>query len=389
MLCLAAGIPLVLLTSGKPPEPTPAPEPSQVIERRTVHLPAVFYTGNLSGPVINQTQAKTVLQEWWPVSEKALATNDVSETDALEEGAAAQYDDGVTVDNLARKVNLRTIRKYTDTFVFVPKQTSYPAFFVGFVKTTVYPTSPQVVKPGTPYIETLIFLRRNQGSPWKVVLNEGSGAGYPDLPAVDKDGFLTQAAPPKWIDPKAVPPLLASYWQSWNDLGGAPPGSNFKPGFWTNEFGQRLIDATRLDAAQHGHRDSRTFSVDLDRDGFWQFPMKGVEIACFTVRYSKQLTPVSAASVLTQSRSRAEFGGWIAPGTYKSITLQSLQQHCARIGPSEADGIMILGGNGGPYDGSGVRAAPPKPTPTVTALGPAVPSPTPTPSASASPGLLP
>jgi hypothetical protein len=329
---------------------TPSPSPA---------LPPDLYLGGASTPAITASQASRILTNWWPLHERALASNDIATTDAMEAGAAREYDDAVSRDNMARGGNLRIVREFTDFRVLVPWQDHLPAFFLAEVATTIYGTTDEYPK-GTPYTEILLFTRTSKDSPWMASLRTGhTNLVFDEIKWFKRDNetYDMQAPKPAWISPAEVPGRLADYW-SYCYQHGAPAHQPFVQGYWTTELCPRL-QSERLQELGLGISTSGNYYVDLKRDGFWELNVYGGwDFACFTVRVDRQLTP--AYGLLLQDGSRNNYGGLLEPGQYSLIKTSILHQSCALIPPTaegtpQVPGIGIVGGDGGIVAVTGVR----------------------------------
>lgn len=322
-----------------------------------IELPAVLSATNSSGPVITPLQADAVVRAFWPLDERAKATNDQHLTDMLETGPAAEFDDAVTVDNLQRPSlpNLRVVRPMSGIEVFVPLQTSFPAYFLADVLTTVYGTSPEGSRPGTAMVDVFVFLRPDAGTGWRVALHTfgptrlgviTNPTGSPYLRALPGRRDLT-------VDPGMVPALLADYWQQYY-VTGTSPRSVFAPGRWTTEKMQALVNETRQFAAQTGIRDQTEYFVDLKRDGLYEFAVdRGWDLTCFTVRYADVQT--RPGRPLHQDPGRTNYAAALAPGDYQRITTDGLRQTCAWVPPAgNQGGVLVMGHEGGNTRTSGI-----------------------------------
>lgn len=330
---------------------TPAPSPT---------LPPDLYLGGNVTPALNSAVAGRILTAWWPLHERALASNDIAMTDALETGPARAFDDAVSRENIAVGGNLRVVREFSDFRVFVPWQYHLPAYFLAEVATAVYGTTNEYPK-GTPYIEILLFTRADEKSHWMASLRTGhTNGGFDEGTSFQRDFETYNMQPPtlRWIKPTDVPAKLADYW-SYCYVHGSPAEPPFVKGFWTTEFCPRL-QSDREHELSLGIKTSGNYYVDLKRDGFWEFNVYGDwDFACFTVRVERKLT--SARGALNQDRSRNNYGGLLAPGIYSVITDSILHQSCVLIPPTaegvpQFPGIGIVGGDGGIVAMSGVSA---------------------------------
>lgn len=364
----AVAVLLVLRAHIGPTAPSLASSSCSNLSGHPATLPPELFTCNDSGPVINPFQAKRVATAFWPIEEKALATDDRATTDLIEGGPAAEYADAISCEDIILRIqSIRTVRPLDSINVYLPRQTAYPAYFLAEVGTTVYGRSPinapnTAPPPGTPNMEYLVFVKTDAHSAWKVVIDTGYAGGWgADAETLEdpaaKSGPLFEAAPPRpsWIDPSTVPQALAAYWQHWVTIGGPPPDDHFAAGTWTTSQGAYLQQRHMIDLAKGVVHHTRYF-VDLTRDGAYQFAVdNGVDLECFAVRYADPLTAAGTGARLIQDTRRENFGALLAPGLYSTIVASGFHQSCALIPPSPSQpllpsvgpGIGVVGGQGG------------------------------------------
>ena len=303
----------------------------------------------------------------WPVREHALALDNVAATDQIEDGVAREFDDAVSVDDRARpsRPGLRRVRSHGQVVVFVARQVSYPASFLAEVVTSEYATDRLTGSvAGAPYVELLLMTRSDRATTWKLTLDTGYGGSTPETPPTpDAEGF--EAEPPtSFLDPGQLHAKLADYWQHWKDTGAGPPDATlWRPGYWTTQRSQ-LIAAQRNGAppAACGCVGEVRYSAQPAVDGFWSFAVnestggRPRRLVCSTVRIHEQLMPVGPTSVLVQDQHRNNWGGWLAPGPYSSITNDLVRQSCISAGTIREEGLGVVGGNGDLVKVRGTRA---------------------------------
>jgi hypothetical protein len=102
------------------------------------------------------------------------------------------------------------------------------------------------------------------------------------------------------------------------------------------------------------------------RDGRWQFAWRSYpgapprDLVCSTVRIRDVNTPRDGR-FLYQTPDRTNWGGWLKPGFYRSLDSEDVRQSCVLIGPTQADGLGVIGGNGDTVNVTGVKANVPVP----------------------------
>jgi hypothetical protein len=109
---------------------------------------------------------------------------------------------------------------------------------------------------------------------------------------------------------------------------------------------------------ERGLLDRVTYYADPRDDspfifGYRQPPHAGWALACFAFRYHAAYRSASGAR-LFQDTYANNWGGWLAPGRYSSITDYGLQQTCAVVPPADGAGLIaVLGDEGGIVDVTG------------------------------------
>jgi hypothetical protein len=366
ILALAAG--LIIRAALNPTVRAALPGRCLNSNRLPATLPLALFLSNNSGPLIDPLQATRVVTAFWPIEEKALATDDQATTDLIESGPAAEYADAISCeDQILGVQSIRTVRPASAIYVYVSRQNAYPVSFLAEVDTTVYARGPYndpgaQLPPGTKFVEYMVFVKVDAQSRWKVAIDTGyAGAWITDPPTLESplpaSGQIYNAPPPRpdWIDPRAVPQALASYWQHWVSADSPLPNVQFAAGRWTTIQGANLEQGHQRELAL-GVVPHTQYFVDLDKDGAYQFAVaKGVDLECFAVRYTDPLTSPTPGGRLFQDTRRADYGALLPPGSYSTIVVSGLHQSCALIPPSpdqplfsgSGPGIGIVGGQGG------------------------------------------
>ena len=313
---------------------------------------------------------------YWPLRERALNGDDRKTTDLLEDGVARENDDAVTgADLLLRPGSgIRRVRPHNTASVFVPRQLSYPASFLAAVGTEVYSTDRAEVPKDRPwYVELLIFTRRDAGSRWMASFVSGYTVAAPGppmaVPVEIDQGFDAEPLIPDWVDPAQVHGMLVAYWQHWKNSGSEPADSHFNPGYWTTirglQIGQERNDTAGGTCDCYEHVEYRTDP----RDQRWQFAWRSsagappLDMVCSTVRIHLVDTP-QPGRLLYQNNERTNWGAYLKPGAYRSLASEEMRQSCIEIGPTQAGGMGVVGGNGEQLNVTGVRAGLALPRPT-------------------------
>lgn len=316
-------------------------------------VPASLKVTNGPGDVlITPEQAAAAVRAWWPLEEQALAQNDVTATDALTIGPAQTLDDGVSADNLARGGNLRRARPLQDLKVLVPERAAYPGYFLAEVLTTTYGDPPQA------WQELLVFVRPQAGVAWKVALDTGLAGKWPAFTAAPaaETGYAAQPEGEFAYPPERVPQLLADYDQAYVERGRASAlsAAYLEPGYWTTtELRSEFEDVVNL--REQDIVESWQYSVAPEQDGLYQFAVaRGAEVhalVCFNLRYRRELAGLGRT--IKQDGARDNWGGWLAPGQYSSISLAGIRQTCVldppqgRLGQVAANGGLVSAAGSG------------------------------------------
>ena len=123
-----------------------------------------------------------VLQKYWPIHEQALVSRDSAALRRLDTGAMAAYEPNAVFCGCM--VTSKTARPLLNTSFFLPRQTTYPAFFAVTSQTSSY------------WTEVLVFTKKSAGKPWLVSEDSGflqplNNPRYIEAPAVDTDGYAS------------------------------------------------------------------------------------------------------------------------------------------------------------------------------------------------------
>ena len=226
----------------------------------------------------------------------------------------------------------------TGTSVVIPSTSGYPVSFLAEVATSEYSDDCCVATgTGDPAVELLVFTRQRAHAPWKISLVSAYLGGA--------ESFLSASTPTQPAGDANVPDELAAYWQTWVDTGKEPvPGttdSTFTPGHWTTRLGARFAAEVRPGGALcTGCKAGMEFRADAEHDGQWSFSVgvpPGVfpeyfansqfQLNCSTVRGNTVIT-AARGKAMTQDAARANLGGWLKPGPYRSVTLDDIHQVC-------------------------------------------------------------
>jgi len=335
-----------------PPAPiiSSLPDPPRLGE--PIALPSALTSINASGPVVTPDQAGGIVRAWWPVHEQALAGNNMVATDQLESGAFQQFTDGQTLDLVGRQLQWRTLRQLIDLRLFVPRQNSYPADFLGIMETTPY-ANDQSQPPGTKVVEFVVFQRAGPSDSWKAALETDAylahwpPSAFPTVAAGSP--YETTSQGPYAVAPLDLPAALASYWTAAYQSGTPPTGSPFASASFVNLSGQAIYQNRIAWEKRTGLVSDVTYSVDA-ADPVFQFSVNGsYDAVCFTVRMLSA-TKRAGGGTLHQDTERQNYGGRLPPGQYRALISYGEHQICTYVPPAgDGSPLVVDHVSGGDY----------------------------------------
>jgi hypothetical protein len=310
-------------------------------------------TPTTPGATIDPQLAARIVDTLWPIREQALDTNDVGTLAGFETGSALQGD---TADQVTITCGCSgpLPRPVATQYLFVPKQSAYPSWFISELT-----TSP--VEGSSPDVSLMVFTRASPATQWMVSLETGysfaSGAAWVYATPEAMAGGFDLPTPTR----NELPGDLAAYYQYWANAGSAPT-SPFAPGVFTSAIGQTQakLDTT---LAGEGQVHRVVYSIDLAHDGVWSVaannvaeqPVYGWGLTCGTVRYEAVTTLASGAAPMVQPVDRSTWGSTLTPGRYTEITQWGLHESCF-LDDTAGVPFIVLGHNGGVIRSVGVSA---------------------------------
>jgi hypothetical protein len=339
--------PLASATPGATsPLSSAAPSAATSLSTTRLALPAT------AGVSVDPGEAANVVDALWLVRERALANTDMATIRELETGPALEWD-AACYDG-CQPTSPRPMQKMQ---VFVPRQSTYPAYFLAEVLTITNDLT-------VPYVETMVFTRASTSLPWMLNFD----TGYSEIPTmseqseVDAQGFDAPAPSFTGVTVSDLPGELAAYWQTWKDTGAAPPGARFEGGTWTNEWGPYIYNYAQ-ELTSEGLSEAATYSADPSQDGQWTFAIDdmvgdqlvdGMALSCGTVRFTSVISALSGYTI-TQPVDQSTWSDLLPAGTYSQLTRVGLRQSCFLLQPGSAS-IGVVGGNGGDTKITGIPA---------------------------------
>lgn len=356
---IATGFPTHFSANGPAifPAVTPPDEaipPGEVPSVATL-LTALNAMPTTRGVTVDPALAQRIVDTTWPVREAALASDDPRTLAPFETGTALQGDTAEITAN-ACGCNLQP-RPLAVRNLFVPRQSSYPAWFVSEVTTGPTAGLPAVVS-------FLVFTRESLAAHWMLALETeysfvNNGAAWVYATPASMAGGFDLPSPPH----NELPADLGAYYEHWADTGMAPPTSPFASGPFTTSIGKAQVKEDEAFASE-GEIHHVTYSVDVAQDGDWTVaannvraqPTYGWALSCGTVRYEAVTTLKPGAPPILQPADRSTWGATLAPGQYTRITQWGLHEACFL---DDLDGIpyLVLGHDGGVIRSAGVLAA--------------------------------
>jgi len=336
------------------PETAPPQSTPQGVPSLTSLLTLLASAPATPGVTVDPGQAARIVDTLWPVREQTLDTDDISTLGDFETGSALQGDTaGLAAtacgcpDPQPRPIATRNL--------FVPRQSTYPSWFISEVTTSS-------VEGSSPDVSLMVLTRASAQTSWMVSLETGysfatGNAWVYATPASMTGGYDLPMAPRNQL-----PADLAAYYQHWADDGTAPPTTPFAAGVFTSAIGQTQAALDKTLAAE-GQVHHVVYSYDLVHDGDWAVAANNVEeetgygwaLSCGTVRYEAVTTLATGAQPMVQPPDLSTWGSTLAAGQYTKITQWGLHESCFLDDP---DGVpyLVLGHNGGVVRSAGVSA---------------------------------
>jgi len=241
-------------------------------------------------PVVTPVQAGGILDEAWGRREDALAQRNRAVVASVDEGPALA-DDLAWMDGLASdRPGGSGRRGLVGQTVLVPRQLSYPAFFVAATRVTNAPDPTGGYRFWTALV---VMVRQDQASPWRIRI-ESWADGPPEARRLEQ---LLSADSPERFAPPAGP------------MASSP-----------EQFAQRLSLHYREFAAQ-----------PLDPLNVYAIGLpSGSQLLCFGRQYIQQ----ENRPWWNPAKATANDYRGIAEGTYRQLTSTYQDQRCALVEPA-------------------------------------------------------
>jgi hypothetical protein len=302
---------------GTNPAPsTPAATSATEITRTTDWL-----SGHGS-PARAVTIARSVANSMWTARESALASGNVTSLNSLETGPALQID----IFHLAM-VQCGCQQAYTITptsglQVLIPQQSQYPLDFLAAFETE-----------GSSTPELMVLTKSSSSSPWLVSFDTETDDSKLSVTSPQAIPVQGQPAGVDAPAPTAASELgletMTAYISSYAANGGHPPqstafGDSDGAIDLAGKFASPASGTTQIPPSNYSNVASTT-----PGDGIWSFAATGMEpgetgLVCGTIRDTTS-NEATTATPLTQN---GQYGPFLAPGSYRTITQVAGMETC-------------------------------------------------------------
>jgi hypothetical protein len=331
---------------------TVGPTAGNLIVGKPIKLTSAFFLAGSQnkGVLITLADARKITIAMWNAWQTANNDNDTRALAQL--GAPGAMLEGTiyncAMTGLCENANLRPKMGAFD--MVVPRAQSYPLYFLAAIRTTDEVSNdggPEVIEP---WMDLEIITKASPSASWRLSFDTGYGANgaQPAFPNFQTTNFSTY--PPDAVGAYSPPPTrswsvptkdylssLASYWQSYKDVGHAPADPKFVKGGDSSGYGEQLAEDLN-GSTYNGTRREYQFSVD-QAAGEWSFTVVGgFAMVCGTVQDNYTITPLSG--VLNQDSDETNYGVPLAPGGYLKITTLAEHESCVY---AASDGLAVLG----------------------------------------------
>lgn len=293
-------------------------------------------------PILLPDDARKIVEDLNAASDKANDTLDFKLEESIETSPARDIAEAYykRLQALGRTTASGPPRSIQDVTVYVPKQTTYPARFLAYVKLAL------VENPAEPAINRLRLYEKEAGDePWKLAMYITVPPEFaaPDIP-LDPDGFAEMVnddddAGALKLEPSRVPEELSKYLSAY---AAGTDSSIFAPGRFTSELAQTYKTAADNDAGRQISNTTEVTPGDVDVQAFRL--RDGGALALFD---TKAVTSYAAGEGQALSAT-AGSEGLLPPGTYKTIKRTISTMVAAVIPPTGSQGLVqITGATGG------------------------------------------
>jgi hypothetical protein len=273
--------------------------------------------GQATGPLITPTQATAVARALWTTREDALLHRQIGLIKQIETGSIAGFDlwylEGLEYG--LTPTRFTAPRPADAVTVFVPRQTTWPAYF-GFSVSAVPLTR---IGAATAF---LVATRAGPTDSWKIAFVIGGSGSQPNFvippPNADAQGY--DAVPTALGQPAGTWfGQLTNYYATWKDTGKAPSPAAFAPGVLTTQQGQQMASRPQGYVSDDGVASSTYRYSGPSSAHQWSIGIAGVPMVCGDI--SESVTYLPREGGLLHPADRYGWGPQVAPGDYQSVVI--------------------------------------------------------------------
>jgi hypothetical protein len=290
------------------------------------------HNSNTDDGIVSTAQADRVLRTYWPVHEHALVVGDLQTIAGLDAEPAAEWEKGSVACGC---YHVDEPRELTSATYLIPRQTSYPAFFVA--------EALQSYK-GTNWVDVLVFTKDDASAKWLVSYESGfapSAVSTNRVAPPPSSDSTTGPTPAQHAVAVTAASDLAKVWQTTKETGLPPEHEPFELRGQTAQRLQMLASAGQDQIQGNGLFGHYTFSASTSDRLFEVATADGSELACQPVRETVVYT-AQPGYVVHQDNARKNWGSLLAPGDYQSLTSRDVWQTCFLISANPADPILVF-----------------------------------------------
>ena len=338
-----------------------------VLVATTFGASALARGASTSHPLVTPAQARAELAALWPMRETARSTGNTRVLEQIDTGAALERDVGDILNARGEgQPSPWAKRAFGPSIVVVPSQTHYPVSFLAFVETTGdFPSADAATRTIGYETVMLVITKSSASSSWRVAHETQYGGSFGFAPPPADAYAMPIPQSEKWVSPIGALQDLAHLDELEVARGVRAAmlqlGTLFAPGAWTTGNSTAVIDDGRNGLIDSGTvREKTTFSVDPHLDPIYEFNAPGaVNLVCGTIRVTTVNTPERPGGVLGQNSARTNWGGWLRPGYYTTITDAEMNQVCLGTYPlPQTDSIYVISGEFPGFDAWTVTGTP-------------------------------
>jgi hypothetical protein len=343
---------LVLVGAVNPETSGRIPTPEHLVAGPRITLPPALFLANPPGSstLVTSFQADQVAKRMWGLWENAqIQRNTTALTQLVAPGVVRRSELLEYAWPTGGCVPEKRPRPVFSIESVVPLQRTYPIYFLSQVLTNEY-----IGNFGSnnisSWVELQVLTKSGPSKPWQLSFDAGYDGVHSPPPEMSFDeqesaSQVPGSAPlfinpaPSLVGPVATNrylPLLAAYWQSWKDIGAAPPRTVFRNDGDTSGFGEQIAAAPQGNTLGAGRQDY-AYSADLEA-GSWVFSaFGGYPMVCGTIQVTDTSTPLGGLPAFVQNSDRTNWGMALPPDVYSRIVTTNTHQSCVYAIGSQLD----------------------------------------------------